>query len=293
MKKIDFKLYIVLVLTVFSSVGATNSKKTDKFKKSDHHVIVLSWDGFGLNVYNKTKPLKNLGSLIEKGAFATKAYAILPTSTLPNHASMISGLETKDHGIFWNDWVPQNGLIKVPTIFDLAKSKKLSTALVVGKEKFRHFNNPKTVDQFVLKDDAQSIAEAAAEIIVKNKPNLLFIHFPDPDRAGHKFGWLSPEQIKAVELCDLALKKIIDAVKESKIENTTSWIITADHGGHDRTHGTELDSDRQIPWILSAQGLRGSLIEKRISTTDTAAQAADFLGLDVPTSWVGRPAIKR
>ena len=52
------------------------------------------------------------------------------------------------HKILWNEWIPTNGLVTVPTIFTLAKQAGFSTAMFVGKEKFRHLDLPGSLDVF-------------------------------------------------------------------------------------------------------------------------------------------------
>ena len=67
-------------------------------------------------------------------------------------------------------------------------------------------------------------------------------------------------------------------------------IVTADHGGHGRTHGTELAEDITIPWIVWGEGVRvGAELPVGVRTTDTAATALWLLGVAVPTDWSGHP----
>jgi arylsulfatase A-like enzyme len=66
-------------------------------------------------------------------------------------------------------------------------------------------------------------------------------------------------------------------------------LVTADHGGHARSHGTETEEDMRIPLILRAPGLaQGSVFEGEISILDMAPTVAGLLGLARPAEWVGR-----
>ena len=52
------------------------------------------------------------------------------------------GVGPQVHRVLWNSYQPTNGLVKVPTIFSLAKERGLKTAMFVGKEKFKHTGCP-------------------------------------------------------------------------------------------------------------------------------------------------------
>ena len=66
-------------------------------------------------------------------------------------------------------------------------------------------------------------------------------------------------------------------------------IVTADHGGHDTTHGSSLPEDMTIPWIVSGPGIRPGGLTTQVHTMDTAATAAFALGLPLPAEWDGVP----
>ncbi len=60
-------------------------------------------------------------------------------------------------------------------------------------------------------------------------------------------------------------------------------IIHSDHGGHDRSHGTDLDEDMIIPWIAVGPNIKkGYTIQSEITLLDTAPTVAKILGIQVP-----------
>ena len=69
----------------------------------------------------------------------------------------------------------------------------------------------------------------------------------------------------------------------------TLLIVTADHGGHDTTHGYSLPEDMTIPWIASGAGIQPAELTSPVNIVDTAATAAFALDLDIPTEWDGVP----
>jgi predicted AlkP superfamily pyrophosphatase or phosphodiesterase len=214
------------------------------------------------------------------------------------------------HKITWNKWKPKKGVVRVPTVFAEAKAAGFSTAMFVGKEKFRHLAQPGTLDCFDYGQDlivtntrtggpmpgksstvlAAQVAQRAAVYILEHKPNLCFIHFTDADDTGHKYGWGSPQQIRAFADVDVALAVILKAIQDAGIADQSVVIVTADHGGHRKTHGSKSRDDMRIPWIAWGRGVRKDFaITAPVSTCDTAATALWLLDVPVPTWFDGTP----
>jgi predicted AlkP superfamily pyrophosphatase or phosphodiesterase len=265
------------------------------------HVFIISFDqGAPAGIQKADMPL--FKEMVSTGAHSWEASTIVPSLTLPSHTSMLTGVGIQKHQIDWNNYEPGKGLVKVPTIFSLAKEKGFSTAMFVAKEKFQHLNLPGSVDRFVFpKDDntCGSVARHFAEDVETLKPALCFIHFGDPDVKGHEFGINSPEKMQAFADTDKALKVIRDAVDKAGLTSTSVFILTADHGCHDikdsngitrGTHGSSSPEDVTIPWVVWGKGVKpGFTITAPVVQYDTAATALWLLGVPVPESFWGRP----
>jgi predicted AlkP superfamily pyrophosphatase or phosphodiesterase len=281
------RLLLSLLALVLSCV-----QQPGKAAPRAQHVFIVSFDG-GKPEVMKRSAMPMLMQMAREGATTWNAQTIFPSITLPSHTSMLTGVLMAKHHITWNDWQPQRGLVTVPTIFKLARDRGYTTALFAGKEKFRHLNNPGTVDEFQIPSySAKTVAAAAAKYIVEKKPNLCFIHFADSDGAGHASGWGSPEQIQSFADEDAALKVLYDAVRQAGIARQSTFILSADHGGHDKTHGTNSPEDMTIPWIAWGAGTKMAFeINAPVSTCDTAATALWLLDVPLPTGWDGKPVL--
>ena len=251
-------------------------------------VLILSIDGFRPEAISLA-PMPNLLELMRTGAYSMAAQTIFPSATLPSHASMLTGQCPDKHGLYWNDYIPEYGYAAGPSIFTLAKNAGLHTIMFVGKEKLRQVTGPETTDVYRYINDRDLVI--AAEIIPELKKGfgLAFIHFPTSDWMGHEYGWLSPEQLSVLRRADEAIGNILTALEESGLRNDTLFIITADHGGHNQTHGSSLREDMTIPWIINGPGVVSGEIKVAINTTDTAATAAFALNLQIPAEWDGYP----
>jgi predicted AlkP superfamily pyrophosphatase or phosphodiesterase len=266
------------------------------------HVFIVSFDqGAPAGIEKADMPV--FKAMAKEGAHTWEAYTIVPSITLPSHTSMLTGVGIQKHQIDWNSYEPKRGLVKVPTIFSLAKehSKTLETGMFVTKEKFRHLLLPDSVDVFECpKDNADlSAAKAFAESVGQKKFNLCFIHFGGPDAKGHEFGVDSPEKMQAFADADKGLGILRKAVKDAGIEDTSVFILTADHGGHDikdskgktrGTHGSSAPEDVTIPWVAWGKPVKpGFKITAPVVQYDTAATALWLLDIPVPEGFWGRP----
>jgi len=124
------------------------------------------------------------------------------------------------------------------------------------------------------------------------RPGLLFVHLGEPDFAGHLVGWGSGSYARAVRRADAAVAAVLGAADRAFGRGAYTVILTADHGGHGRNHGSADPRDRTIPWIAWGDGVApGGPLPAGIRTMDTAATALWLLGLGVPAAWSGRPVL--
>jgi predicted AlkP superfamily pyrophosphatase or phosphodiesterase len=255
------------------------------------HVVIVSIDGGRPDVI-LTSNTPNIHALAAEGAYTWWAQTIIPSITLPAHSSMLTGCQMAKHGMSWNDkFRPEAGFVKTSTCFEIAKAAGLGTAMFVGKEKLKHIAKPGTVDTFqVVEGGAVPISTAAGDYFKANKPGILFVHYPDPDTAGHARGWGSPAQHAAIENCDTGIGVLREAIAASGVVDKTIIIVTADHGGHLIIHGTTDPRDMTIPWVCwGPKIIKVGEIQGPVFTCDTCATAIYALGLPADAQWDGKP----
>ncbi len=258
-------------------------------------VVVISIDGLRPDAIERFHA-PTLQRLAREGSHSFSATTILPSITLPSHVSMLTGVEPEVHGVDWNDnLVSSRGHVEVPTIFATARQHGLSTAGFFSKGKFEHILAPETLDHAYLPTGdgkwlAARTTEAVERHLASERPDLLFVHFGEPDYAGHLFGWMGGPYRVAVRVADAAVARVLTAAERAYGEENFTVLITADHGGHGRSHGTDAREDQTIPWIAWGKGVRpGHQIESQVRTTDTAATALWLLGVESPGHYSGRP----
>lgn len=254
-------------------------------------VLILSYDGMRTDAI-AAAPMNNLLELMKTSAYnLTTAITIAYPSTLPSHAAMLSGLCMAKNGITYNKYFKFMGYSKGVDIFDLAHAAGMRTVMIVGKDKLRQIAEPETTDVFELRYDEATAGAAAVEQIAQGF-GLMFVHFPTADQVGHKYDWMGGSYLMVLRNGDEALGKILAALDENGLRETTLIIVTADHGGHDGNHiGTKIE-DFRIPWIASGPEIIPGEITARIHTMDTAASAAFALGLPQQPDWDGIPVFE-
>ncbi len=293
------RLFIAAATFSFSAFAAPRAE----------HVFIISLDGAKPAVIAESEA-PTLKKIAAEGAVTWQASTIFPSITLPSHTSMLTGVGPDKHKILWNGYTPIKGFVKVPTVFSLlrAADPNAVSAMFVGKMKFRHlwlkgsldvfdFGGPQSAapiagGQEVEKDKkpSQMVAKQAVAWLKENKPRLAFIHFADIDTAGHKDGWGSPQQKEALKVTDQALWQVWQAIKDAGIADSSVMLVSADHGGHDKTHGLDIPDDMIIPWVAWGKGVKKNFtITDKVTTYDTAATALWLLDVPLPTEFDGKP----
>ncbi|MBK9924128.1 MAG: alkaline phosphatase family protein [Anaerolineales bacterium] len=251
-------------------------------------VLILSIDGLRPDAISAA-PMPNLLALMQNSAYTLNAQTIYPSSTLPSHSSMLVGVCPSKHGVDWNDYIPKNGFAIGTDIFDLAHAAGLQTVMHVGKEKLQQITEPSSLDIFTYVNDRDLIVTQRLLDDFPQDFGLLFVHFPLVDGMGHEYGWMSPQQLSVAFRADEALGKILAELDAKGLRDETLVIVTADHGGHDTTHGSSMPVDMTIPWAASGPGIQPKVLTTQVHTMDTAATTAFALGLPIPPEWDGVP----
>lgn len=188
------------------------------------------------------------------------------SSTIPNHASMLTGLPLvapasapawQQHGYEINHTVPGDTLHAdgdpvryKSSVFDRAHDRGRRTMLLASKEKFALFdrsydaangapdtdgddNGPDKIDFALVRNADSSILMAVLIARMgEDFPAYTFVHVFDPDYAGHLFGWGSMNWQLAVKHADSMVGLILSALElRPALKESTALVITADHGG--------------------------------------------------------------
>jgi arylsulfatase A-like enzyme len=298
----------VLVSVVFGTVGCgaryVTSQPLDPVALAaqpaisvTRHVVLVSIDGLRPDAI-AAFPAPTLTRLMREGTYSLSASTITPSKTLPSHTSMLTGELPDRHGVLWNNLASATrDEVGLPTVFGVARAHGYRTAAFFSKSKFHALQLPGTLDfsqaprgWFGRWAGDRTATDVEGHLLTAS-PNLLFVHLTDPDRAGHTRGWMSEAYGRAVTRADVAVARVIEASERAFGKGRFALLVTSDHGGHGKDHGSDHPLDVAIPWIAWGQGVTpaGELTTATIRTIDTASTVLWLLGVSEPTDWTGTP----
>jgi len=228
-----------------------------------------------------------LTDLMAHGRNSMTARTVMPSVTLPCHMSLFHSVAPGRHGVTTNTWTPQ--VRPVLGLFDVARQAGLRAAAFYNWEELRDLWRPGAVETACYWHDNKTpegdraIAHMAATRLSAEPYDLAFVYLGHTDSAGHRDGWLSPYYAAAVANADACVGQVLAALPSG----WTAFVV-ADHGGHERSHGTEAPEDMTIPVIMAGQGLAPARLNGQVSILDIAPTIAALAGLAAPDEWEGR-----
>ncbi|MBX3036627.1 MAG: alkaline phosphatase family protein [Anaerolineales bacterium] len=267
---------------------ATITPTPNPSKADIERVIIISFDGLRPDAIDLA-PMPNLMQLRDNGAHAPlTARTIDYPATSPSHASMLTGYCMEDHGVIYNKFFQYMGYAKGTDVFQLAHEAGMKTIMIVSKDKMRQMAEPETTDVFEVAYGEPAIQRTVLPYLEEDF-GLMFVHFAGADNRGHKYGWMSGEYMKVLREGDQVLGEMINTLKANNLFDTTLFIISSDHGGHNKNHIGLIIEDYRIPWIAYGPGVPQIEITRQLYTFDTAVTAAYALGFPLQADWDGIP----
>lgn len=249
----------------------------------DRIVVLMSIDGLA-NFYmdDPAAEMPTIRKLAAEGARAASMRASDPTVTWPNHTTLVTGVSPGRHGVVGNNywdrakgekvtliWDPvldKDEIVKVPTIYDLAKAAGLRTAAIkwpatrnarsldlscpdVGKaELVSKYTTPALLDEckkagfdVVYGDEGKTVSrkECIAKdemwtrvfnmAVHKHRPNLALLHVIAVDHTEHIDGPRSDGAYEAVKAADGQVRQVWDELQKG-FPGKATLIVVSDHG---------------------------------------------------------------
>lgn len=229
--------------------------------------------------------------LAENSLYTYAASSVMPSVTLPCHMTMFHGVTPERHGILSNTYVPQVRPVK--GLCETLKAAGKTSAMLYSWEELRDLSRPGYVlsyAEFVSGNPRgygysnEKLTERAIDILRgDDAPDFTFLYFGSPDAAGHGHGWMSESYLEAVAHSVDCTERVI-----SWLGDDFTVIFTSDHGGHNRSHGTDMPEDMVIPMFIFNRAFAGRELEGGASLVDIAPTVAGILGVEPDPEWEGR-----
>ncbi|MEG1616276.1 MAG: alkaline phosphatase family protein [Bacteroidales bacterium] len=267
-------------------------------------VVMIALDGISTSGFEKAAT-PNLDMLLQQGALSMHTRVVMPSVTLPNWTSHLTGSGPEQHGVVDNSW--KSDKIKFPaqvtdpdgyypSVFQAMKEAipSCKTAFYYNWINLFYPYNEQYLDEVsYLKDDAYILNyEKAFDFIVANQklPTLVFLYSVHTDHAGHNSKWMSSPYIRSIEEADNQIGIFLDKLKKEKLFEETHFMFLSDHGGVEYGHGGVTEEEMIVPWGIKGPGIKqGYRIEEPNNTVNTAATILYLFNVKkIPLSWTGK-----
>ena len=216
------------------------------------------------------------------------AQTVVPSVTLPCHMSLFHSVDPERHGITTNTYAPQ--VRPIEGLVDQLDKYGRKCAFFYNWEELRDLSRPDHLHTSLLISEHKTdqaddkITEAAIRYIREESPDFLFLYLGETDeRGGHDNGWMSEIYLQVVNNAIACTQRLFDSLPKNY-----TLILTADHGGHGRGHGSELPEDMTIPILCCGPRFEKGLELSGGSIKDIAVTIADLLEVPHVKEWEGK-----
>ncbi len=195
----------------------------------------------------KTSP--TLDRLMRSGRYTLEGQSVTPPQTLIAHTAMMTGLTPEQSGKLDNDWKPGLPQVARETVFDLVKQRGYQTAYLYAKPKLGYLISAAVDEHALARNDGIDRARA---FFGRTGRRFVFLHISGLEDEGADAGWLSEDYLDELTYIDMMLAPLLDDVAK---RGRYLVLVTSDHGGHERQHGTLHPEDFKLPLIMAASHL--------------------------------------
>ncbi len=230
-----------------------------------------------------------LRELWKESSYSMKAKTVMPSVTLPCHCSLFFSVDPERHGITTNLWMPP--VRPIDSLGDTVAKAGKRAAMYYNWEQLRDLNRPGSLIHSEYHDmwrigglaSDRLLTDHAIDCLREDDPDFIFLYLGYTDEAGHDKGWMTPHYLEAVANASACIEKIYRALPDG-----WSMVVTADHGGHERSHGYDIPEDMTIPvYLVGAPFEKGRELQN-VNIKDLAPTIAAVMGLTKPREWEGR-----
>ena len=252
-------------------------------------IILISVDGMRPDALAK---IENAQKIIGNSTYTMNGRTVYPSVTLPCHMSLFHSVEPIRHGTTTNVYVPQ--VRPVTGLCEVLKQANRNTAIFYNWEDLRDISRPNSLTHTAFYagkklgylETGEMLTDELIKYVKTFNTDLAFLYLGYTDWAGHKFGWMSEEYLSAMQSSWNNIEKVM-----AELGDEYTYIIFADHGGHDRTHGSEMPEDMTIPVVLNGKDFEKGKVIENVSILDIAPTIVKLLGLEPDDEWEGKALV--
>ena len=226
--------------------------------------------------------------MLAHSVYTLKGQTVMPSVTLPCHVSLFHSVPAERHGILTNTYVPQVRPIR--GICEVLKAAKKKSALFYNWEELKDLARPGSLcyanfiagNSYGYEEANRQLTENAIAFLKTNVADFTFLYLGWTDEAGHAQGWMGEEYLRSVYESFACIEAVTRCLSDDYLV-----ILTADHGGHDRSHGTDKPEDMTIPIIFYHPSFTAQELEDA-NIIDIAPTLVNAMGIAPDEDWEGK-----
>lgn len=275
-------------------------------------VVLLSLDGFP--VRHLTRGIApHLVELAERGAFAPAGgRAVIPSSSYPNLASLLTGARPELHGVTVPGRVPAPSAartVRAATVIDRLAHAGIPSAAIVGDPTLHAVlrldaastgwpgpapGSPVRRDAFGRLRDDETLLRIL-EAVEAGFP-FVFGQLVEGETAGHVFGPDTPDALDAYRAADACVGAIVRALARDWDE--TTLIVVSDHDMMPAAHAPSIAlagdgiarviADGGAAWVVPADGAAVLDVDHAVRATAGVVATLEIDGLVLALAAPGR-----
>lgn len=236
-----------------------------------------------------------LSQLAARGVTAEKMISCFPSSTFPNHYTIVTGLRPEHNGMVANSFYDPT----LKEVFDkrtgsgdgrwwygeplwvTADKQGLRSACEFwpGSEAEIEGHRPDYWHHYDAKVSEVDRVHQVLEWLrlpADQRPRYLTLYFEAVDTMGHKFGPATPEVRDALLKIDDAIGRLVDGVQQLGLAHAVNYVITSDHGMARISHQRRFAIDDYVDPATIDIDYMGSIALLRPHDGDAAGLLAKF-----------------
>lgn len=249
-------------------------------------VLVILVDGMRPDALTN---LPQAQCMMQKSAYTMDATTVMPSVTLPCHMSLFHSVDPSRHGTTTNTYAPQVRPVK--GLCEVLSENGKKCAFFYNWGELRDLSGPSALAfSYFCSGDAlgfdktnEMVTDAAISCLTGNYVDFSFLYLGHLDAAGHQYGWMSKEYNIALKNSWEQIERVVRVLPDDY-----TVFITADHGGHDRTHGTDKPEDMTIPLFITGKDFAAGTKIESANIKDIAPTVTRLFGILPDKNWDGK-----
>jgi len=247
--------------------------------------FVIGLDGaMGRSVREASTP--NIDAILADGVVSYSARTAFPSASFEAWGAMFHGVGPEKHQINGDHPCPED--VPWPSFMKAAIQSRPET-------KCASFSCWNPINTHIIEKSCgchcvsmpdPELAEAAAEYIRSQLPDIYFMQLDFIDAAGHSHKYGSQKYIEQIAATDALVGIVLDAVRDAGVFDESLIVLLSDHGGVGTSHGSDHPDCMTIFWGCRGPGVASGVeLEGPVNIMDTAAVVVRAMGVPAPDGW--------